>query len=242
MATRPSGPITFCLPVARRAQADVVRVGFGPKNDWRAEQLRTDETGVTFQAISPRREYSGEYRVNLLGRHQAVNALLATAVAAELGLGPQEVRAGLLACEPPKMRLQFWEANGVRVLDDSYNANADSMLAALQTLHDFPCQGRRIAVLGDMAELGQESAGAHVEIGMRAAELGVSCLIAAGQWAGRIAEGARAGGVENVKEFADAPAAALAIKDIVQPGDLVLLKASRAAGLERVGEALRGRV
>jgi UDP-N-acetylmuramoyl-tripeptide--D-alanyl-D-alanine ligase len=137
------------------------------------------------------------------------------------------------------MRLQVWESHAVRVLDDAYNANADSTLAALQTLCDLPCQGRRIAVLGDMAELGTHSVAAHVEIGRRAAELGVACLVAVGQWAGTMAETARAAGLKDVCEFADVPAAARAVQAMVQPGDLVLLKASRSIGLEKVGEALR---
>ncbi len=69
------------------------------------------------------------------------------------------------------MRMQFWEANGVRVLDDAYNANADSTIAALETLCDLPLQGRRVAVLGDMEELGAHSEAAHAEVGRRAAEL-----------------------------------------------------------------------
>src|SRR5439155_1204582 len=217
----------------------VVQVGFGAQNDWRATDVAADETGVTFGVISPRTEFNGEYRVNLLGRHQAINALLAMAMGAELGLDAEQARRGLAACKAGKLRLQIWEANGVRVLDDSYNANADSMLAALQTLHDLPACGRRIAVLGDMAELGEHSAAAHEEIGRRVAELGLSQLIAVGQWAGQMANAARAGGVKAVSEFAEVAAAAAAIKKLVRPGDVVLLKASRAVGLERVGEGLR---
>ena len=137
------------------------------------------------------------------------------------------------------MRLQFWEANGVRVLDDAYNANADSMLAALQTLHDLPCSGRRVAVLGDMAELGSHTAEAHREIGRRSVELGVNRLIAVGQFARETAQAAEAAGLKEVSEFADVASAAAAMKSMVKPGDVVLLKASRATGLEKVGEALR---
>ena len=137
------------------------------------------------------------------------------------------------------MRLQIWEANGVRVLDDAYNANADSMLAALQTLHDLPCAGRRVAVLGDMAELGQHTAAAHREIGQRSFELGVNRLVTVGRFAHETAQAAEDAGLKDVSEFADVPAAAAAVKNLVRPGDVVLLKASRSTGLERVGEALR---
>jgi UDP-N-acetylmuramoyl-tripeptide--D-alanyl-D-alanine ligase len=137
------------------------------------------------------------------------------------------------------MRLQIWEANGVRVLDDSYNANADSMLAALQTLHDLPCSGRRVAVLGDMAELGPHTAEAHREIGRRSVELGVNRLVAVGRFARETAQAAEVAGLKDVSEFADVASAAGAVKKIVKPGDVVLLKASRATRLEKIGEALK---
>ncbi len=96
---------------------------------------------MTFQVDAPPKELCGEYRINLLGRHQVTNALFSLAVGAELGLVRAEIESGLTDCQPPKMRLQFWEANGVRVLDDAYNANADSTIAALETLCDLPLQG-----------------------------------------------------------------------------------------------------
>jgi len=134
----------------------------------------------------------------------------------------------------------LWEVNGVRVLDDAYNANADSMLAALRTLQDLPCQGRRCAVLGDMAELGQHSEAAHEEIGRHAAELGVGQLFAVGKMAAVMARGARGAGLARVLEFGEVEAAAIAVKQFVRNGDVLLLKASRATRIERVAERLRG--
>jgi UDP-N-acetylmuramyl pentapeptide synthase len=217
----------------------VVRVGLGEKNDWRAKKIRVDKNGVTFQVDVPSAELSGEYRINLLGRHQVLNALLAVAVGAELGLGGSELRAGLASCQPPKMRLQFWEANGVRVLDDAYNANADSTMAALETLLDLPLQGRRVAVLGDMGELGAHSEAAHEEVGRRAAELGVGQLFTVGKMSAATAKAARAAGLARVIEFADVEAAVKAVKNFLKPGDVVLLKASRASRLERIAETLK---
>jgi UDP-N-acetylmuramoyl-tripeptide--D-alanyl-D-alanine ligase len=137
------------------------------------------------------------------------------------------------------MRLQLCELNGVRVLDDAYNANADSMAAALQTLHEFPSSGRKLAVLGDMAELGAHSAAAHEEVGRRAGELGIGQLFAVGKMAPAMARGARAAGLSRVLEFADVEAAAMAVRQSVKKGDLLLLKASRATHLERVVDLLR---
>src|SRR5260370_11459220 len=96
------------------------------------------------------------------------------------------------------MRLQLWEIKGVRVLDDAYNANADSVVAALRTLQELPYKGRRLAVLGDMAELGAHIQAAHEEIGRLAAELGVGQLVAVGKMAPAVARGARAVGLDRV--------------------------------------------
>jgi len=224
--------------VAKRTRASVVRVGFGAGNDWRISGARLDEHGVSFNVAAPIRKFSGEYRVNLLGRHQATNATLAIAIGAELGLSEDEIRHGLASCQPPKMRLQFSEVNGVRVLNDAYNANADSMFAALETLHDFPCSGRRIAVLGDMAELGEHKFAAHADIGRKAAELGTIQLVTVGAMASHTAQAARAAGLSDVTECRDVAEATAALKKIVREGDVILLKASRVMGLERVSESL----
>jgi UDP-N-acetylmuramoyl-tripeptide--D-alanyl-D-alanine ligase len=225
--------------ISGRTRSDVVTVGMYQRNDWRACDLRPDKQGLAFTVQAPVSRFAGEYRVNLLGRHQAMNALMAIAVGAELELNRAQIERGLAECKPARMRLQLWEVNGVRVLDDAYNANADSMLAALRTLQDMPCKGRRLAVLGDMAELGTHSEAAHEEVGRNAAELGVGQLFAVGKMAPVMARGARKAGLARVFEFADVEAAAVAIKQFVREGDVLLLKASRATRIERVAEWLR---
>ena len=235
-----NGDDEWSQALMKRSQATVVRVGFEETNHWKAHSLKMDKGGTSFQVVAPAEEYSGEYRINLLGRHQVGNALFAVALGAELGLGKEDIQRGLAECQPPKMRLQMWEFGGVRVLDDAYNANADSMMMALRTLQEFPCKGRKVAVLGDMAELGRHSEAAHEEIGRRAAELGIDQLFALGKMAPVVARGAREGGLHRVLEFADVEAAALALKSFLKPGDCLLLKASRATRLERITEHLRG--
>jgi UDP-N-acetylmuramoyl-tripeptide--D-alanyl-D-alanine ligase len=234
-----NGDDAWSEALAQRTRATVVRVGSGANCDWRASNVKLDKHGTAFTVAAPTKALSGAYRIGLLGRHQVGNALLALAVGAELGLNRAEIKKGLAECVPAQMRLQLYEAAGVRVLDDAYNANEDSMLAALEVLRELPCKGRRVAVLGDMAELGPHSAGAHAEVGRRAAELGVEQLIAVGQMAGTMAQAARAAGLSRVIELADAQAAAAAIKSFLKPGDTVLLKASRAARLERIAQALQ---
>ena len=225
--------------IAARTKAQIVRVGIGEKNDWCAKKIRLDKSGVTFQVVAPKEEFVGDYRINLLGRHQVTNALFAIALGAELGLDRAEIQDGLVACPPPKMRLNFWEVNGVRVLDDSYNANADSTIAALETLCGLPLQGRRVAVLGDMAELGAHSAAAHAEVGRRAAELKLGQLFAIGQMAAVTGKAARDAGLMRVFEFADVESALNVVKGFLKPGDVVLLKASRVSRLERIAEMLK---
>ena len=234
-----NGDCEWSEQIARRTPATVVRVGLGEKNDWRAKGIRLDKNGVSFRVEAPKAEFSGEYRINLLGRHQVTNALFAIAVSEELGLGRPAARDGLAECQPAKMRLQFWEAGGVRVLDDAYNANADSTLAALETLCALPLQGRRVAVLGDMNELGAQSEAAHAEVGRRAAELGIGQLFAVGKMAPVTARAARAAGLNRVIEFADVEAAVKAVKNFLKAGDVVLLKASRASRLERIAGILK---
>lgn len=233
-----NGDSEWTPAIARRTSAPVVKVGFGGHNVWRARRVWVGEAGVGFEAEAPRPEFSGEYQLSLLGRHQVSNALLALAAGTELGATPEQLRRGLAECAPPKMRLQVWEARGVRVLDDAYNANADSMLAALETLRDYPCQGRRVAVLGDMAELGEHTAAAHREIGRSAAEFGVNLLVAVGKRAHETTQSAREAGLSEVHEFPNVTSAA-ALKSLLRPGDVVLLKASRSMGFEKLGEALR---
>ena len=225
--------------IAARTKAQIVRVGIGEKNDWCAKKIRLDKSGVTFQVVAPKEEFVGDYRINLLGRHQVTNALFAIALGAELGLDRAEIQDGLVACPPPKMRLNFWEVNGVRVLDDSYNANADSTIAALETLCGLPLQGRRVAVLGDMAELGAHSAAAHAEVGRRAAELKLGQLFAIGKMAAVTGQAARDAGLMRVFEFAEVEAALNVVKGFLKPGDVVLLKASRVSRLERIAEMLK---
>lgn len=234
-----NGDNEWTAEIVRRTKAKVVRVGFGEKNDWRAEKVRLDKSGTTFSVTAAKKDFCGEYRIQLLGRHQVANALFAVAVSEEVGLNRAEIQRGLAECKPAKMRMQFWEAGGIRVLDDAYNANADSVIAALETLRDLPLQGRRVAVLGDMGELGVHSEAAHAEVGGRAAELEIGQLFAVGEMAPVMAGAARKAGLSRVIEFENVEAAVKAVKSFLKSGDIVLLKASRSSRLERIAETLK---
>jgi UDP-N-acetylmuramoyl-tripeptide--D-alanyl-D-alanine ligase len=251
---REEGSIGECLPpdgvlflngdnpwseiLARRTRARVVLVGLDRGNDCVARNVRVDENGASFWVDCRYPALSGEYRIKLLGRHQVTNALLALTVGAEMGLQRAEIQDGLLACVPAKMRLQMSSPGGIGILDDSYNANADSMLAALQTLRELPCAGRRVAVLGDMAEQGECSRAAHFEVGRRAAASRLDHLFAIGRRGCEIAAAARSRGLKSVVEIDEVEPAALAVKEFARPGDVVLVKASRSMRLERITELL----
>jgi len=236
-----NGDTEWAPRIVARSSAPVVLAGLAERNEWRAHRLRLDGKGVYFTVECPRAEHRGEYRIGLLGKHQAANAVLAVAAAASLGLSKAEIQSGLDQVKPAKMRLQLWEGpSGVRILEDVYNANLDSMRAALETLQNLTCKGRRIAVLGDMAELGAGSDGAHRELGRCAARLGVGQLFAIGLRAGVVAQGAREAGLNRVLELQEVEPAIGAIKGFVKTGDLVLVKASRSSRFERISAALRG--
>ena len=151
-------------PMIERSQAPVVTVGFGAANDWRVENVRVTERGTRFALHSPIAGLCGDYETPLLGEHQAGNAALALAAGCELGMGRDQMACGLAATPVPRMRLQLSERGGVRWLNDAYNANADSTLAALATLSSLQIAGRRYVVLGEMAELGDHAPAAHQKI------------------------------------------------------------------------------
>jgi UDP-N-acetylmuramoyl-tripeptide--D-alanyl-D-alanine ligase len=129
-------------------------------------------------------------------------------------------------------------AHGVMLVDDTYNSNPSAAKAMLAALAASPWDGRRVALLGDMYELGDGSPAFHREVGAAAARAGVELLVTVGAWARDAAEGARAAGLRDALAVDDVPAAAAALAGLMQPGDLILAKASRGLGLERALPAL----
>jgi UDP-N-acetylmuramyl pentapeptide synthase len=158
-----------------------------------------------------------------------------------LGLAPEDIADGLARASAGEMRMQsFTSAGGVHVINDAYNANPSSMRAAIETLAGIMGAERRIAVLGDMAELGSLAELAHFRIGEELARQPIDVLVTIGERAARIADGARAGGMdpERVRPCATADEASEVLDDVLEPGDVVLVKASRVMGLERIVEGI----
>src|SRR5205085_2338696 len=162
------------------------------------------------------------------GLHMVQNALLAAAAGRIFGLSLEECAAGLTAAPLARARLQIKKIRGVQFIDDSYNANPDSTKAALRTLAELDTDGRRIAVLGQMSELGAQSVKAHREVGETAASLGIDCLITLGEAGSEIAAAAEAAGLTNSVTSASVAEAAQLLSASAQPGDLVLVKGSRS--------------
>src|SRR5437016_7038713 len=227
----------FSEGIAARTRAKVVFAGT-TGGTVRAIEIRQSAEGSEFTIV----EGAHRCRAQLLvaGTHMVQNALLAVAAGRAFGLSIEECAAGLAAAPLTKARLQIKEIGGVQFLDDSYNANPDSMRAALRTLVELDAEGKRIAVLGEMRELGAESARAHREVGETAATLGVNQLITIGDAAELIAEGARKSGLDKVLSARSTGEAAKLLGEIADPGDLVVIKGSRAARTEEVIEQFGG--
>ncbi len=229
-------------PMAARTRARVVTFGAGPAADVRAADLVLDESArARFRLVSPQ----GEAAVSMamVGEHMAANAVAAAAVALELGMTPARA-AELLGSAAPRSRWRMevtTTPGGVTIVNDSYNANPESMKAALRTLAAMGGgHGRTIAVLGEMRELGADSIAEHDAVGRLAVRLDIATTIAVGQGARPLFLGAAQEGSWNdeARWVPDVPAAVALVRSLAAPGDVVLIKASRSIGLEAVAEAL----
>ena len=229
---------TFTPSITKRTRARVITAGL-LGGDVRATDLEHLSTGTRFRLHATGQSVQADLPVP--GEHMVRNALLACAAGISLGLSLAECAAGLRALDLTAGRLTQKTIGGIRILDDTYNANPDSMSAALVTLARMPGTGRRIAVLGGMGELGKESERGHRSVGEVAGREKIACVITVGESARWIAEAAENAGVREVIRAADADEAVCMLRDIAKPGDTVLVKASRSARLERIVQAMEGR-
>ncbi|PZG22703.1 UDP-N-acetylmuramoyl-tripeptide--D-alanyl-D-alanine ligase [Micromonospora craterilacus] len=227
--------------MATRTVARVVRYGEAAHADVRAVDVTVDERGrPAYTLVTP--EGSAPVRLGLTGRHQVGNTLAAAAVARELGMPLAElaIALGALGLVSTRRMDVFERADGVTVIDDSYNANPASMAVALRALAGIGRGGRTVAVLGYMAELGEFEVPGHAEVGRLAAELGVDRLLVVGDAAAPIHHGATSvgnWGGESVL-LTDQAAAVEVLRSELRPGDVVLVKGSRYRTWE-VADALR---
>jgi UDP-N-acetylmuramoyl-tripeptide--D-alanyl-D-alanine ligase len=214
---------TFALD----GEGDLRACSNGVSVSWGDEGFRTRFTAVVDGVETP-------LELPLAGLHNVRNALAASAAALALGVGIDAIRDGLLTLTPVLGRLYPRRCQGVRVIDDSYNANPDSLAAAIDVLTGLP--GRHWLVLGDLGELGDASEPLHGEVGARAREAGVEHLATVGEQsaAATIAFGAGA------RHFVDQPTLAAFLSEQIEDGDVVLVKGSRAARMEGIVKELCG--
>jgi len=228
--------------MASRTKAKVVLFGESAEADVRAENVRLTDSGQpAFRLHTP--SGASDVTMRLYGEHHVSNALAAAAVAHELGMSAEEIATALSeAGSLSRWRMEVTERpDGVTIVNDAYNANPESMRAALRALAAMG-QGRRTwAVLGKMAELGDEALAEHDAVGRLAVRLNVSKLVAVGgieaSWLQLGAYNEGSWGEESV-HVSDAQAAVDLLRSELRPGDVVLVKASRSVGLEGVAQAL----
>jgi UDP-N-acetylmuramoyl-tripeptide--D-alanyl-D-alanine ligase len=220
------------MAALRAMKVRIVAYGFAADAEVRPQtltELGPDGSRFTVAGFPP-------VHLRLIGRHQVQNALAALAVAREYAVDPAAAVAAIEAQRPAKGRMEARGVGGATLLVDCYNANPDATRAALETLAGWPGATRRIAVLGDMLELGADAARLHRETGAAVRD---AALWVVGAHAGDYAAGAKRAGVET-RVFADKGALAEALRPLLARGTVVLVKGSRGAALEEIVERLGG--
>ena len=196
------------------------------------KNVRYSATGTRFTLVTDDDRLEVDFPIH--GNHMVLNGLMAVAAGKACGLTLEECVTGLVKAQLTKGRLELKFVGGLSILDDSYNANPESMVAALQTLARMPSPGRRIAVLGKMGELGAQSAVGYRRVGEAAVESQVDQLLTIGTETEVMAQAARSAGSTNALTLPSVEEAAKWLKQFAMKDDLVLLKGSRSAEMERV--------
>ncbi len=228
----------FASYLAGRTSATKVTVGFR-RGDLRAENLRPTLAGTHFTLVVGTDRFDAYLPVP--GRHMVVNSLLALAAARIYEVGWEQCLASLSTASLTKGRLEWKVVDGFHVLDDTYNANPDSVVAALETLARLPTAGRRIAVLGKMGELGEETESGHRRVGEAAAHEKLDQVIAVGSNGEHIARGVAGSSATKIEWVPSVQDAASWLREFARPEDLILIKGSRSAGMERILALLTSR-
>ncbi|WP_099205074.1 UDP-N-acetylmuramoyl-tripeptide--D-alanyl-D-alanine ligase [Scatolibacter rhodanostii] len=217
-----------------RKDLNIVTFGMNKNCDCRAAELNSTEKGTFFVC-----QYKGKKTnvfVPAAGVHNVRNALAALAVAFELGVPLEDAVRAIGSYKPPKMRQEILDLNGIKVIDDTYNASPDSVKAGIDILLGIQTDGRRIAVLGDMFELGDYAAISHFEVGKYAQEKGIDMLAAVGEMGVETGKGF---GSEQFFHFTDNQAVFSFLKKELKEGDVVLIKGSRGMKMDEIVEELK---
>ncbi len=213
----------------------VITYGLECEADIRATNLITRRSSTTFTVKYSNKEYDCE--IPILGRHNVSNTLAAIAAGVVLGLHEKELRAGFTTLATTKMRFEIIDRDGLHIINDAYNASPASMRAALRTTAEI-ASGRKIAVLGDMLELGHLAENLHRSLGEELAKNQFGVLVTYGRLGKLIAEGAREAGIENIFMADSHEEAAEFLRGILTNGDTILFKGSRAMRMEKIIELI----
>jgi UDP-N-acetylmuramoyl-tripeptide--D-alanyl-D-alanine ligase len=214
-------------------------ISFAIKNeaDFQASELTIDDEGYIGFKVN------GKLNINLelLGEHNVYNALAAFAVGALLGVDELKIKESLERYTPSELRMELNQVGNIKIINDSYNANPVSMANALKTLRQMKDEGRKIAVLGDMLELGEKTLDYHFELGKSVAESGIDLLLTVGKHSPAISQGAKQHGMnpERIFAFDNNERVSSYLLENLKAGDLVLIKGSRKMKLEEVVLSLK---
>ena len=225
--------------IAARTKKDVHFFGLSEKAAIRATALNEKVSGISFSLDLPQESLTVDLKA--AGHFMVVNALAAAAVGHLLGLPAAEIKTGLETFEPAWGRMNILQtASGIHVIDDTYNANPDSMKAAIATLASLRANNRSVFVAGDMLELGAQTESLHRQVGVWAAMANINNLLVTGEYAEAVADGAREAGLQRQNIFTGSQEKILdALKDSLKPGDWVLVKGSRGAHMDTIVEGLK---
>lgn len=224
-----------------RFKGKVVSFGSSKSADVIGARIKCQDKGQYKFVLLISGQGAVEVTLPVLGRHNVYNALAAAAAANQLGIDILSIRDGLENATSPDMRMEFTVSKeGYAVLNDAYNASPASVIAALKTLKALKGYDRKVAILGDMLELGDYSRKAHEDVGRELVENGIKKLIVVGELAAGIADGARSAKMPNdaIKSYKCSTEAAEKIKSHLRAGDAVLVKGSRAVKMEEIVRAL----
>ena len=223
-----------------KAKGPVVSFGIRRPAGFMAEEIHAGDGEVSFRLVANRLGVRRWVRMPVPGGHNAPNALAAAAISSQLGAGISDIEEGLSEAKLPPMRYEVATLSGVKVVNDSYNANVTSAMCAISSFCEMSVSGKRIFVCGDMLELGRYAREAHAELGSFVRTKPIDYVIAFGELAPAVVEAALPGGERSaccrtIEEVVSV------LNEVAAPGDAVLIKGSRANRMERIVEALKSR-
>jgi UDP-N-acetylmuramoyl-tripeptide--D-alanyl-D-alanine ligase len=235
VAVLPGDQLDVCLEAQHYLDSRVRVVTFGSTDrcDIQALDVRRTEQGMTMRL----RDHLGQWGTSLVGYHNTENALAALACTWAGGVPLSVAKKRLLSFQGVSMRSQIVHCDGLTILNDCYNANPLSVARALETLRDMTAR-RKVAIMGDMLELGSFAASAHQAIGRLATQMGIDAVIAVGQYADYVAQGVREARPQGAVTYRTVSDLIQHLPALLQDGDGLLIKGSRKLNLEQVTEFL----